>query len=117
MWTDLKGTNYQRSFPSTSTWEEAIEFAQSLTPVWDKALVFETGDIIELEWITKNRIQAEVLGVPGDGGPQGNHNYALLSPEFCGSRSNTKFLTNYALKFHMKAIKVGEKAPFKLLVQ
>ncbi len=108
IWTDLKGNNYYQPFLPETSWEEIIEFANTQMPVWDKALLFRKGDIVELDWGYKTRIQAEVLGVPGDKGIQGGHNYVLRSPAFQSNRSNIKWLTNYDLKFCKNAIKVGE---------
>jgi hypothetical protein len=105
MWTDLKGNNYHQPFSPQTTWEEIIEFAKTQVPVWDKALLFAKGDIIELDWGYKTRIQALVLGVPGDGGIHG-YSYELQSPGF-KNKSGIYWLNNYDLKFHKNAVKIS----------
>lgn len=107
-WTTLDGVNYCTPFARERTWEEIIEFAKSQPPAWDKAPIFQKGDIIEMTWGRK-RIRATVVKGLGEGFP--DFKYTLDSPEFyCAvmTEKTHKDFTNYDLKFCKQAVKVGE---------
>lgn len=101
-WTDIDGINWNTPFLRETTWEEIIEYAKQQLPVWDKAWLFEVGDVIEFEWFYGRRSRGVVLSR----GELGGTDYLIESEVFGGS--GTRSLTNYDLKFHKKAMKIGE---------
>jgi hypothetical protein len=111
VWTTQEGQPYYRDFAPKTTWEEIIEYAKTLPSPWDKAMMFEKGDLIELDswWGKKERIQALVLEV---GCPTPNH-YELYSLSF-PEKSHIRSLGNHDLKFHKNAEKIGHTSVINL---
>ena len=101
-WTSLKGDNFGTAFLRETSWEEIIEYAQQQTPVWDKAWLFEVGDVVEFEWFYKTKARGIIVR-RGDC----TRDYTIQSSAFKGTGvSDKRTLTNYDLKFHKKAVKI-----------
>ena len=49
-WTTETGENYYQMFLPETTWNYIIEVAKQRLPMWDKAMLFEVGDVIDFEW-------------------------------------------------------------------
>lgn len=105
-WTNLQGENYYAMFPREKSWKEIIEFAKQQLPVWDKAMLFEVGDVIDFEWFNGRKCQGIILERDDS-----RKDYLVESLAFLtrnsSSRQLTKRLTNHDLKFYRKAVKVN----------
>lgn len=105
-WTSLEGKINFTPFVRETTWEHIIEFAKQQLPVWDKAWLFEVGDVIEFDWFYKRRLQGVIVERIDS-----TQSYAIQSEEFLtpgGGRSERRSATNYDLRFVKNAIKIGE---------
>lgn len=105
-WTSLEGKTNFTPFVRETTWEHIIEFAKQQLPVWDKAWLFEVGDVIEFDWFYKMRSRGIILERD-----ESIQSYVIQSEAFrtpTGGRSDRRRLTNYDLKFAKNAIKIGE---------
>lgn len=100
-WTTTDGVSAQTPFTRETTWETILDYAKQQLPVWDRAMLFEIGDVIEFDW--KGRTQAVVVEIEW-----GIQHYVLESPVFeKGWFGHRRSFGNYDLKFHKKAVKVG----------
>jgi hypothetical protein len=102
-WTSTDGTNYHTPFVRETSWETVVEFAKQQLPVWDKAWLFEVGDVIEFEWFYGEQCRGVILSR----GESGGMDYVIQSEAFSRTGgSGTTSITNYSLKFQQKAVKV-----------
>jgi hypothetical protein len=102
-WTTEKGENYYQMFLRETSWEYIIEVAKQQLPVWDNAMLFEVGDVIDFEWFNGRKCQGTILERDDS-----RSDYLIESLAFLSRRDSkrrvTKRLTNYDLKFYRKAV-------------
>jgi hypothetical protein len=100
-WTTLDGLNTGARFVRETDWGAILDYAEQQLPVWDRAMMFQSGDIIEFDW--QGRTTATVIDLTS------NHHYILQSSVFqsgwCGCRRQ---FGNYDLRFFRNAVKVAE---------
>lgn len=102
-WVTLNGENVFTPFEPETTWEYIINYAHQKLPVWDKAMMFEAGDIIEFDW-QQERTRATVVDSDAI-----LDRYILESPAFKkGFHGHRRKFGNFELKFQKNAVKVGE---------